>query len=301
MGTSFRFSSVALAISPSGRRPGQRTATVATGDSASAVRLVDTHGFSADPRAGSPRAGDAGNLGYAARAVMDACRCRMGSSSEGPICCGLERLWGASSRPGLEMQTLRDEILQAHQTRSDLLKWKLVVAGGLGAVGLGFAGAEGPVTNADLVLCAIPPACLYVDLLCRHLTLRIIVIGTFLNKHGAAHEAALLAAYEHHAERARNLSRKGRILPSRTMSAFALEDWALSWSTIALSLAVLVYGAIAKNDEFLPPFVVSGVLGVAVTVFAMVVYTRRFAGTTNLVAEVSADTAGTGRPRHDAR
>lgn len=74
--------------------------------------------------------------------------------------------------------TLRQEILQSQQTRSDLLKWKLGLVGAIGAVGLGLAGSR--VSNhADLVLCAVPLVCIYVDFLCRHLSLRILVIGVF--------------------------------------------------------------------------------------------------------------------------
>lgn len=69
------------------------------------------------------------------------------------------------------MQTLREEILQAQRTRSDLLKWKLGLVGVIRSVGLGLAGSRVP-THAELVLCAIPFGCVYVDLLCRHLWLR---------------------------------------------------------------------------------------------------------------------------------
>jgi hypothetical protein len=77
------------------------------------------------------------------------------------------------------MEGLRDEILQSEGVRSDLLKWKLALAGILGAAGLGFSGSE-DLRHADLVLCAIPPVCVYVDLLCLHLNLKMLVIGTFL-------------------------------------------------------------------------------------------------------------------------
>ncbi len=41
------------------------------------------------------------------------------------------------------MEKLREEILQAEQTRSDLLKLKLSLVGAIGALGLGFS--AGPV------------------------------------------------------------------------------------------------------------------------------------------------------------
>jgi hypothetical protein len=94
------------------------------------------------------------------------------------------------------MQTLREEILQAQRTRSDLLKWKLGLVGVIGSIGLGLAGSRVP-THADLVLCAIPFVCVYVDLLCRHLSLRMIVVGAFFRETDVpGQEAATLRKYE---------------------------------------------------------------------------------------------------------
>jgi hypothetical protein len=75
------------------------------------------------------------------------------------------------------MEELRAEILEAERSRSDLLKWKLVLVAGLGAIGIGVQTNSGRV---PLVLIGIPLVCAYVDLLCRHLTLRVHVIGQFL-------------------------------------------------------------------------------------------------------------------------
>ncbi|MGH3013519.1 MAG: hypothetical protein ACRDOP_10345 [Gaiellaceae bacterium] len=169
------------------------------------------------------------------------------------------------------METLRQEILQAQTIRSDLLKWKLALVGGLGAAGLGFAGSEG-LRNADLVLCAIPPVCVYVDLLCRHLSLRILVVGRFLYT-ASRNDPALapLAAYEDFVERTRNLP----VEDGRRRSAFDLEDWAVSWSSFALSLAIAVYGA-TRPSWFAVPFVVSGLVGLVVTWLAQRLFRDRF-------------------------
>jgi hypothetical protein len=151
------------------------------------------------------------------------------------------------------MERLRDEILQAQNTRSELLKWKLGLVGAIGAAGLGFAGSVG-LRHADLVLCALPPVAVYVDLLALHLTLRILVIGTFLRTAGAK-EAGADQGYEEFAHDARNLG-GGR-------SAFDLEDWALFYSTYALSAAVAGYGVYQLVDAstFGVPFVLSGAVG----------------------------------------
>ena len=66
-----------------------------------------------------------------------------------------------------------------------MLKWKLVLVGTLGAAGLGLAGASRHTPgHPELVLCAVPFVSVYVDLLCRHLSLRILVIGRYLRRPG---------------------------------------------------------------------------------------------------------------------
>jgi hypothetical protein len=147
------------------------------------------------------------------------------------------------------MDTLREEIIQAQTARSDLLKWKLVLVGGVGAAGLGFAGAEGPA-KADLVLAVIPPACVYVDLLCRHLSLRMLVIGAFIRGTTAA-EARMLRDYETDVERKR--------------PTFALEEWAIAWSTLVFSITVSGYGLYVLGDEVGWVFFGSGVVGILFT------------------------------------
>jgi hypothetical protein len=169
------------------------------------------------------------------------------------------------------MDTLRQEILQAQTVRSDLLKWKLALVGGLGAAGLGFAGSEG-LRDADLVLCAIPPVCVYVDLLCRHLSLRILVVGRFLySASGSDATFSPIGAYEDFGQRTRNLTDGS----DRRRSAFDLEEWALAWSSFALSLAIAVYG-LARPSWLAVPFLVSGAVGLAVTWLAQRLFRDRF-------------------------
>jgi hypothetical protein len=145
------------------------------------------------------------------------------------------------------VEKLRDEILQAESTRSDLLKWKLGLVGAIGAAGLGFAGSI-ELRHADLVLCTLPPVAVYVDLLSLHLTLRIRVIGAFFRTAGAA-ETPAFRGYEDFAHDHR--------------SAFELEDWALFYSTYALCAAVAGYGVyqLLDGSTFGVPFLLSGAIG----------------------------------------
>jgi hypothetical protein len=192
------------------------------------------------------------------------------------------------------MGQLRQEILQSEQTRSDLLKWKLGLVGAISAVGLGLAGSRAPA-HADLVLCAVPIVCLYVDFLCRHLNLRILVIGTFLASDWMAaatragtSEFAVFKAYEEHVQRARRLRR--RLLRPRDLipkswrwhGAFGLEDGAVSWSTALLSVALIVYGVDVRDGHTVDHghvgavFIAAGVAGVAGSLIGVYLYTRKF-------------------------
>jgi uncharacterized membrane protein HdeD (DUF308 family) len=190
-----------------------------------------------------------------------------------------------AQRPGsadLEWDRLREEVLQAQSVRSDLLKWKLLLVGALSAAGLGLAGSR-KAGHADLVLCAVPVVCLYVDLLAYHLTLRILVIGTyFRHRDTAMHGQG--EGYEAYAQRARQLGFAGRDnrLSRRPPSAFDLEDWAVSWSTIFLSLSVVGYGIfVAAHPSGVArtlaiPFLLSGIVGVVVSLTARRSYAARF-------------------------
>jgi hypothetical protein len=191
------------------------------------------------------------------------------------------------------MDSLRTEILQAQNTRSDLLKSKLGLVGVIGAVGLGLAGSKSSA-HADLVLCAVPLLCVYVDLLCRHLSLRVLVIGTFMRRQmatpGAARETRdqqVLSAYEHHAHEA------------RSHGAFDLEDWAVTWSTAALSIAVGAYGVLilatgtAESVAAGIAFVISGLVGVLTTTGSEVVFKRRREAVVNMAVEALPAALGT--------
>jgi hypothetical protein len=174
------------------------------------------------------------------------------------------------------MEKLRDEILQAESTRSDLLKWKLGLVGAIGAAGLGFAGSA-QLRHADLALCVLPPVAIYVDLLALHLTLRIQVIGTYFRLPEAA-AAPTYRGYEGFAQRARRLDSRAAARKAGgggTLSAFDLEDWALFYSTYALSAAVAGYGVyqLVTGSAFGVPFVLSG----AVSAVAALVGSRYYA------------------------
>lgn len=137
------------------------------------------------------------------------------------------------------MSSLRDEIIESEKVRSELLKWKLLIVSALGAAGLGFTKHEG-AGGAYLVLLLIPLVCFYVDLLCKHISLRIMVIGTFIRIDSCEGQGANETAYERFVEKTTSMGEK-------KYNVFALEEWVLRWSTIILSGLVALAGLILPD------------------------------------------------------
>lgn len=124
--------------------------------------------------------------------------------------------------PTIRQQKLPDEILESEKTRSEFLRWKLVLCAALGAAGLGITSGSAVAPPIGL-LCLIPLACAYVDLLCTNLNLRIILIGRHFSDQCDPYESFV---------------GKYRIV-------FCLEDWALYGSTYVIS-GLLILLAIAR-------------------------------------------------------
>ncbi len=179
---------------------------------------------------------------------------------------------------------LRDEIIESQKARADLFKWKIILVAAIGAAGLGVGAPKAEVASkVEYVLCLIPLVCVYTDVLCAHLNLRIRVIGEFLrvtrNRAGLTDED-LNADYEKFAGKARHMGSLPISLPisairhrievalrrwtraamtklgltlneaetsvkdAPTLDAFVFEDYALHVTTMALSLFVFILGVL---------------------------------------------------------
>ena len=82
---------------------------------------------------------------------------------------------------------LREEIIETHKMRADLLNWKIILVAAIDAVlGIGDAGLHAPGTSGSdalhYLLCLIPLVCLYTDALCLHENIRIRAIASFLRQ-----------------------------------------------------------------------------------------------------------------------
>jgi hypothetical protein len=130
---------------------------------------------------------------------------------------------------------LREEIVESEKARAELLKWKLIAVSALGAAGLGLTESQN-ATGAHLVLPLIPPVCVYIDLLCRHMSLRILVIAAFMRSSRSGEGGD----YERFIK---------KIAPEEGRKVFSLEDFALEWSTLLLSF---IFGLVGAMSLWLP-------------------------------------------------
>ena len=126
-----------------------------------------------------------------------------------------------------EVSDLRTEIVESEKARIDFLKYKLMAIASLASIGLGFGDYQHNDIKipADYVLCVIPFVCAYVDLLCYHNTIRILVIANFLKYHDDPYESYITQLTD-------------------TRYLFNMEDFVLHWSSVVVSCFVALYSLV---------------------------------------------------------
>ena len=163
------------------------------------------------------------------------------------------------------MEILREEIMEAQKIRAELNKWKLVIVSALAAIGLGLTDLPS-VPYAELVLCGIPFACAYVDLLHYHQGLIISVVGEFMRSNVANRSGetnADLVNYEQYSWKMREL----RDERGRKIDVFALERYAVSWSSIFLSMAIALYALIRSTQPTSIAIALCGLIGTTIIIW----------------------------------
>ena len=78
------------------------------------------------------------------------------------------------------MDIYRKELIETQKARTDLLKWKVIIIAAIAAASLGITCNNGAIQERRILLCFIPLACLYIDMLHFSLGLRIDGIAAFL-------------------------------------------------------------------------------------------------------------------------
>jgi hypothetical protein len=127
------------------------------------------------------------------------------------------------------IELAKNELLEAQKERNSLMRWKLILVSAIGAAALGFS-QESPLPDAELALCLIPLTCVYVDILCRNLSIRGKMISLFLAQ---KLNDPLESFYQVYKE----------------PRGSSLESLALRHSTIFLSSLVIPIGILFHSDE----------------------------------------------------
>ncbi len=149
---------------------------------------------------------------------------------------------------------LRTEIIESQKTRTDLLKYKLFIIAIIGSIGLGISETKFNIRNIDYILYILPFVCIYIDLLCYHNTIRILVIASFLTR--------IKNEYEMY------INLLGTDKKDGNRYYFNLEDIILRGSSLFIALLLIVYGiskyaifSDTQNITALCIFVFSGFAG----------------------------------------
>ena len=156
---------------------------------------------------------------------------------------------------------LRNEIIESQKTQADFLKWKLIAVGAVSSISLGFTPASAPPANPqglELLLCAIPLICAYIDFVSLHIMIRIVTIGAYLKKIGNEYENFVF------------LTRQTGANP------FIFETAALHGSSFVFNLVLI--GISFTNISTIwvqKAYLLGGVLGLVVAAFSWVLYTMR--------------------------
>jgi hypothetical protein len=181
--------------------------------------------------------------------------------------------------------TCYQEIIENEKARLDLFKWKVILVAGLGAAAAGLVGTQ-PIAPA-LPLALIPLVCIYVDLLCADLTLRIAVITRYLKlvhqEKGESPTDTEYAAFVGKADQLREIPTRRETtkmlleaLAKREWSAYGLAFIAQGISTFALSVGVIFWGCLFLSKPRAQFVVEVAVLGIVSCAWSYLEYKRRF-------------------------
>jgi hypothetical protein len=129
------------------------------------------------------------------------------------------------------IELAKNEMLEAQKERDSLMRWKLILVSTIGAAALGFS-QNSPLPNAEFALCLIPFTCVYVDILCRNLSIRTKMISLFLAQDQKDPLETFYQVYT---------GPRGS----------SLESFALRFSTIFLSILVIPIGIISHSANHL--------------------------------------------------
>jgi hypothetical protein len=89
--------------------------------------------------------------------------------------------------PHREAEASRIEIIESQKTQAEFIKWKPIAVGAIASISLGLTGSAAASPNPkglQLLLCAIPLVCAYVDFVSLNIMMRIVTIWRLLETVG---------------------------------------------------------------------------------------------------------------------
>jgi hypothetical protein len=149
------------------------------------------------------------------------------------------------------MSVLRNELIETQKTRTDLIKWKLILVSAILAAAFGLTSSieksnilsNIKLSNIKAILCCIPFICAYVDLQCSALYLRIRGIAAFLlNTEPRDTESQILHDYEKFMDCARKEIQKSE----DSFGKQSLQTVAIFAFSQIINIFITIYGAIAS-------------------------------------------------------
>ena len=168
------------------------------------------------------------------------------------------------------IEAYKHEIIEAENKRNDLLKWKLILVAALSSVSLGI-GYPFPRGNATTdyrhyAIFFIPLVCVYVDLLCKHIQIRIIVISKFFQDYELDMENRL--------ESSITIFKEYERFCEKNRSVFSFEHWAQTISTYFLCIVMISVPFIVTDVGKLYP-IIAGFVGILLSVLIDYSYKRK--------------------------
>jgi hypothetical protein len=95
---------------------------------------------------------------------------------------------------------LRTEIIDAQKQGAEMQRWKIIGSATIAALVLGLGGGKTDSTATKVhvyVLCAIPPLCLFADMICAQIAIRIAVIAGYLRSKEDDYERYVAQSAKH--------------------------------------------------------------------------------------------------------
>jgi len=147
-----------------------------------------------------------------------------------------------------------EKLLEAQKARNELMKWKLILVAAIGSAGLGLL-RPNEFNQLYLIIIIIPITSVYVDLLCRNLSLRSLKINIFASTYADADNNESIDIKYHKFYQQRHVGT-------------SLESIALFWSTIFITIIITITGILLSEGKKIKLlFVFSGLLSLILTIF----------------------------------